>query len=206
MTRSECRTLSAITLPPDPSSPQAGGGVKKTARDDKKPAMKVAILDDYFDTLRTLPCFAKLAGTTSRSGTTTSQDIDALAERLRDTEALVLIRERTKIGAPLLERLPKLRLISQRSVYPHIDVDACTRQRRDRVVEHAPGHAVLRGRRADLGAGAGGDAADPAAGGGAAGGTLADRRRPHAARQDARHLRLRPHRHASSPATAARSA
>ena len=52
---------------------------------------------------------------------------EALAERLKDTEALVLIRERTKIRAPLLERLPKLRLISQRSVYPHIDIDACTR-------------------------------------------------------------------------------
>ena len=40
---------------------------------------------------------------------------------------LVLIRERTQIRAPLLERLPKLKLISQRSVYPHIDIDACTR-------------------------------------------------------------------------------
>ena len=55
------------------------------------------------------------------------QDADTLAERLRDTEVLVLIRERTQIRAPLLERLPKLKLISQRSVYPHIDVDACTR-------------------------------------------------------------------------------
>ncbi len=50
-----------------------------------------------------------------------------LSRRLKDTEALVLIRERTKISAPLLERLPKLKLISQRSVYPHIDVEACTR-------------------------------------------------------------------------------
>jgi D-3-phosphoglycerate dehydrogenase len=55
------------------------------------------------------------------------QDTDALARRLADVEALVLIRERTQIRAPLLERLPKLRLISQRSVYPHIDVAACTR-------------------------------------------------------------------------------
>ena len=55
------------------------------------------------------------------------QDVDALADRLRDTEALVLIRERTQIRAPLIERLPKLRLISQRSVYPHIDIEACTR-------------------------------------------------------------------------------
>ena len=55
------------------------------------------------------------------------QDVDALAGRLENTEALVLIRERTEIRAPLLERLPRLKLISQRSVYPHIDVDACTR-------------------------------------------------------------------------------
>ncbi|MGY9015069.1 MAG: D-2-hydroxyacid dehydrogenase family protein [Rhodospirillales bacterium] len=46
---------------------------------------------------------------------------------MADTEALVLIRERTKLQAPLLDRLPNLKLISQRSVYPHIDVDACTR-------------------------------------------------------------------------------
>src|SRR6185295_7632756 len=49
------------------------------------------------------------------------------SKRLTDAEALVLIRERTQIRAPLLERLPKLRLISQRSVWPHIDIDACTR-------------------------------------------------------------------------------
>jgi len=55
------------------------------------------------------------------------QDTDALAARLHDTEALVLIRERTKIRTPLLERLPALRLISQRSVYPHIDIETCTR-------------------------------------------------------------------------------
>lgn len=56
------------------------------------------------------------------------QDVDALAERLRDTEVLVLIRERTEIRAPLLDRLDTLRLISQRSVYPHIDIEACTRR------------------------------------------------------------------------------
>jgi D-3-phosphoglycerate dehydrogenase / 2-oxoglutarate reductase len=54
------------------------------------------------------------------------QGVDQLAERLHDCEALVLIRERTEIRSPLLERLPDLRLISQRSVYPHIDIDACT--------------------------------------------------------------------------------
>ena len=89
--------------------------------------MKITILDDYFDTLRTLPCFAKLAGHDVTIWNDHVQEVDALAERLRDTEALVLIRERTQIRAPLLERLPRLRLISQRSVYPHIDVAACTR-------------------------------------------------------------------------------
>ena len=88
--------------------------------------MKITILDDYFDTLRTLECFAKLAGHEVTIWTDHVQDIGALAERLRDTEALVLIRERTEIRAPLIERLERLRLISQRSVYPHIDVDACT--------------------------------------------------------------------------------
>jgi D-3-phosphoglycerate dehydrogenase len=89
--------------------------------------VKISILDDYFDTVRTLACFGKLAGHEVAIWNDHVQDVDALAERLRDTEALVLIRERTQIRAPLLERLPKLKLISQRSVYPHIDIDACTR-------------------------------------------------------------------------------
>jgi len=89
--------------------------------------MRVSILDDYFDTLRTLPCYAALAGHAVTVWTDHVQDTDALAARLRACEALVLIRERTQIRAPLLERLPRLRLISQRSVYPHIDVAACTR-------------------------------------------------------------------------------
>ena len=90
--------------------------------------MKISILDDYHDTLRTLPCYARLAGHDVTIWTDHSDDVDVLADRLRDTEALVLIRERTAIRAPLLERLDKLRLISQRSVYPHIDLDACTRR------------------------------------------------------------------------------
>src|SRR6266568_6170690 len=88
--------------------------------------MKVSILDDYHNTLRTLACFSKLAGHDVTIWNDHVQDDDALAKRLRDTEVLVLIRERTKIRAPLLERLSNLRLISQRSVYPHIDIDACT--------------------------------------------------------------------------------
>ena len=89
--------------------------------------MKISILDDYHDTVRGLPCFSKLDGHDVTVWTDHVQDVDALAERLADTEALVLIRERTKIRTPLLERLPKLKLISQRSVYPHIDIDTCTR-------------------------------------------------------------------------------
>ena len=89
--------------------------------------MKISVLDDYHDTVRTLPCFRKLAGYDVTVCNDHVQDIDALAERLRDAEVLVLIRERTQIRAPLLQRLPHLKLISQRSVYPHIDVDACTR-------------------------------------------------------------------------------
>lgn len=89
--------------------------------------MKITILDDYHETVRTLPCFAKLTGHDVTIWNDHVQDVDALAERLADTEALVLIRERTQIRAPLLERLPKLKLISQRSVYPHIDIDSCTR-------------------------------------------------------------------------------
>jgi D-3-phosphoglycerate dehydrogenase len=89
--------------------------------------MKVTILDDYFDTVRTLACFQKLKNHEVQVWNDHVQDIDKLAARLKETEILVLIRERTKIQAPLLERLDKLKLISQRSVYPHIDIDACTR-------------------------------------------------------------------------------
>ena len=88
--------------------------------------MKISILDDYFDTVRTLACFGQLAGHEVAVWNDHVQDLEALTERLRDTEVLVLIRERTQIRAPLIARLDKLRLISQRSVYPHIDIDDCT--------------------------------------------------------------------------------
>jgi D-3-phosphoglycerate dehydrogenase len=90
-------------------------------------AMNVAILDDYHDTLRTLDCFKLLAGHDVTIWNDHVENSAGLAERLINTEALVLIRERTAIRADLIARLPKLRLISQRSVYPHIDIDACTR-------------------------------------------------------------------------------
>lgn len=91
--------------------------------------MKVHILDDWFDTLRTLPCFAKLADHDVTVWTDHEPDPARLAARVKEAECLVLFRERTRIGADLLDRLPNLRLISQRSVYPHVDVDACTANR-----------------------------------------------------------------------------
>jgi D-3-phosphoglycerate dehydrogenase len=91
--------------------------------------VKVHILDDWFDTLRTLPSFSRLAGHEITVWNDHTEDIDTLAGRLTDAEALVLFRERAPITAALLEWLPKLRLISQRSVYPHVDVAACTRNK-----------------------------------------------------------------------------
>ena len=90
--------------------------------------MKISILDDYQNVVRTLKCFAKLAGHDVTIWNDHTKDDDTLAGRLKDTEALVLIRERTPIRTPLIERLPKLKLISQSSVYPHIDLDTCTKR------------------------------------------------------------------------------
>lgn len=89
--------------------------------------MKVHILDDYFDTLRTLPSFAKLAGHEVTVWTDRAEDTAALADRIAGAEALVLIRERTEVTEDLVSRLPNLRLVSQRGSYPHVDVDALTR-------------------------------------------------------------------------------
>ncbi len=88
--------------------------------------MKIAILDDYQNAVRTLDCFRLLDGHEVTIWNDHTKDVDLLAARLQDTEALVLIRERTPVRAPLIARLPRLKLISQRSVYPHIDLDACT--------------------------------------------------------------------------------
>ncbi|MEM9442414.1 MAG: D-2-hydroxyacid dehydrogenase family protein [Pseudomonadota bacterium] len=91
--------------------------------------MKVHILDDWFDTLRGLECFGRLSGHDVTIWNDHVEDIGTLASRLTDAEALVLFRERTPVQGDLLERLPKLKLISQRSVFPHVDVPACTNHR-----------------------------------------------------------------------------
>ncbi|PLS21037.1 D-2-hydroxyacid dehydrogenase family protein [Neptunicoccus cionae] len=90
--------------------------------------MKVHILDDWFDTLRGLPCFDLLAGHDVTVWTDHQPDEAILADRLQDADCVVLFRERTKVTRGLLERLPNLRLISQRGAYPHVDVAACTDQ------------------------------------------------------------------------------
>jgi D-3-phosphoglycerate dehydrogenase len=89
--------------------------------------MRIAIPDDYQDCVRGLDCFARLAGHEVTIFHDTLHDDAALAERLQGFDALVLTRERTRIGASLLARLPQLRLISQTGkVAGHVDVDACT--------------------------------------------------------------------------------
>jgi D-3-phosphoglycerate dehydrogenase len=89
--------------------------------------MRIAIPDDYQDCVRGLDCYAKLAGHDVTVFHDNVKDIGVLAERFRDAEAIVLTRERTQIGAALLDRLPRLRLVSQiGKVAPHIDVAACT--------------------------------------------------------------------------------
>jgi D-3-phosphoglycerate dehydrogenase len=89
--------------------------------------MRIAVLDDHLDTVRTLPCFGLLDGHDVTVWHDHTDDVDVLAGRLAATDVLVLFRERTAIGAALLERLPRLALISQVSAVPHIDVAACTR-------------------------------------------------------------------------------
>lgn len=157
-------------------------------------AMKISILDDYHDTLRTLDCFKKLSGHEIEIWNDHVQDVDALAKRLLHTEALVLIRERTQIRAPLLQRLDKLRLISQRSVYPHIDIEALYAAWSHRLVEPASRHSVVCRRRTYMGTDPGRDAPDSAGDGRAQSGQVADWRGGQPARQDVGNLWLRPDR------------
>jgi D-3-phosphoglycerate dehydrogenase len=90
--------------------------------------MKIHILDDWFDTLRGLPCFDLLAGHDVTVWTDHEPDPVKLAARLAEADCVVLFRERTEVTRALLQRLPNLRLISQRGQYPHVDVEACTDQ------------------------------------------------------------------------------
>ena len=88
--------------------------------------MKVGIPDDYAGVVRTLPSFKKIASHAVTVWTDAVHDLDVLAERFADLDALVLLRERTRISAALVARLPRLKLITISGPYPNIDVDACT--------------------------------------------------------------------------------
>lgn len=90
--------------------------------------MKVHVLDDYSDTLRGLPGFAALSGHDVTVWTDKPDSEEALAERLKKAEALVLFRDRTAITESLVARLPNLRLVAMRSAFPHVDVEALTRR------------------------------------------------------------------------------
>src|SRR6201991_737821 len=90
-------------------------------------AMKIAILDDYQDAVRKLDCFQLLADHDVKVFNNTVRGLGQLASRLSEVDALVLIRERTRISSQLLDKLPKLRMISQTGrAGGHIDLAACT--------------------------------------------------------------------------------
>ena len=90
--------------------------------------MNIIILDDYQDAVRKLRCAAKLEALNAKVFTNTVKGIGQLSVRLRDADVLVLIRERTQFPRQLLEKLPKLKLISQTGrVGNHIDIEACTK-------------------------------------------------------------------------------
>ena len=89
--------------------------------------MRIAILDDYQDCVRTLSCFERLEGHDVTVINETIADPAALAARLGDVEALVLIRERTRVTRELVALLPSLRIVSQTArAGPHIDIAACS--------------------------------------------------------------------------------
>ena len=90
--------------------------------------MNITILDDYQDAVRGLSCFAKLAGHSVTVHRDSVSDADTLVARLAEADAVVLIRERTRIPAAVIARLPKLKILSQTGgAGKHIDIEACTR-------------------------------------------------------------------------------
>ena len=91
--------------------------------------MNLALLDDYLSVVATLPSVAEFLTRDDHRVTIWkdhTRDVATLAERLRDTDALVLLRERTPVTAELIARLPRLRMITLNGPYPHVDVAACT--------------------------------------------------------------------------------
>jgi D-3-phosphoglycerate dehydrogenase len=93
--------------------------------------LNVALLDDDLNVVRTLPAFAAFSALGANQVTVWQEhtkDVDTLSERLRDTDALILLRERTPVSAALIDRLPRLQLITLNGPYPHVDEAACARR------------------------------------------------------------------------------
>ena len=90
-------------------------------------AMNIVILDDYQDVVRKLDCASKLDAFPAKVYTNTVKGIGQLSVRLKDADVIVLIRERTPLNRQLLEKLPRLKLISQTGhAGSHVDLAACT--------------------------------------------------------------------------------
>ncbi|MDR0273783.1 MAG: D-2-hydroxyacid dehydrogenase family protein [Burkholderiaceae bacterium] len=89
--------------------------------------MNIVILDDYQDAVRKLACAARLDDYQAKVYTNTVKGLGQLSMRLRDADVIVLICERTPITRQLVEKLPRLKMISQTGrVGCHIDLEACT--------------------------------------------------------------------------------
>jgi D-3-phosphoglycerate dehydrogenase len=89
--------------------------------------MNIVILDDYQDAVRKLHCASKLDAYQAKVYTNTVKGIGQLSVRLKDADVIVLNRDRTHINRALVEKLPRLKMISQTGHSgSHIDVQACT--------------------------------------------------------------------------------
>ena len=88
--------------------------------------MRVAILEDYQKASPALACFAKLAGHEVEVFSEAMRDEAMIASRIAGFDAVVVIRERTRVTNTLLQKLPGLKLIVQTAkIGPHVDVKAC---------------------------------------------------------------------------------
>jgi D-3-phosphoglycerate dehydrogenase len=117
-----------VAAPGDACGSVQNAGCSRGPAARRSADMNIIILDDYQDAVRKLKCASKLDGLNAKVFTNTVKGIGQLSVRLRDADVLVLIRERTQFPRQLLEKLPKLKLISQTGkVGPHIDVAACTK-------------------------------------------------------------------------------
>jgi D-3-phosphoglycerate dehydrogenase len=89
--------------------------------------MRIAVIDDYQDAFRKLACYGRLKGHDVIVFNDTEKDPVKLAERLQDAEVVLLTQQRSRFPRAVIERLPKLKLISQTGRNAgHIDVAACT--------------------------------------------------------------------------------